>query len=335
MSPQKSDKKSQKESGKKQGAINLSQNKSESKKNDKELNENQTGKILGAFFVIAGLLLIGVLLIFYILSKLPYRTDPNIPIPTLEEADEYTNEDTIDISGEVVPGETVVLYKDDDMTNKKVKADDDGDFTFEDIELEEEDEYKFQAASTRGWILKKRSEKSNAVYVTYDATDPSAKVNLEYPKETDSDSVTIKGEAEKDSLVILKKDGEEYETETDEEGNFELKNVQLDEGENEFEVIVEDKAGNRTTSSTDVNIARIARKDSGDLNGPGASDERDERDERTANGENEDLPESAGELEAALEIISQNNLMFALGLMAVLVFAASSAGVYFFNKRTN
>ncbi len=312
-------------SEKKQGAIKLSSD-SDDKKKSKEDKSDQASKILGAFFVVAGLVLIGILLIFYILSKLPYRTDPNMPIPTLEDLDEYTSDDSVDVEGEVVPGETVVLYQDGDLTDRKVEADDSGEFSFEDVVLEEEGEVEFQAASVRGFILKKRSEKSNTIKVTVDRSDPSEDVELgEYPEETKDESVTISGKAEENSTVTFKRDGEEYSGETDEDGNFEVKDIQLEEGENEFEVEVEDRAGNKVKAEK-ISITR--KESAGDLNGPGATDQR-----ATADGEK--LPESAGELDKALEIIAQNNIMFALGLLALATFAASSAGVYLYNRKRN
>jgi hypothetical protein len=340
MSPQnnnsQSKSKGDKKEAKSKGAIKLSkeepQAKKKQKKNDQKLNDGQAGKLLGAFFVVAGLILIGVLLIFYILSKLPYRTDPNMPIPTLEELDEYSNDDSIDLSGEVIPNETVILYREEELTDRKTKSDNDGNFTFEDVNLPEEEKVSFQAATVRGLILKKRSEKSNTVATTVDRTDPSAKVSLDYPKETEDDTITVKGEAEKNSTVTLKKDGEEYETETDDQGKFEVKDVELKDGENVFKVIVEDEAGNEVTSSSRV---KVNKKASGDLNGPGATDTRDDANgtgDTTASAEGKGkLPESAGELEAALEVLSQNSLMFGFGVLAALMFALSSFGVYFHN----
>lgn len=283
-------------------------------------DEQMVSRVLGGFFVVVGLTLVALLIVMFIISRLPYRKDPNMPIPTLEEIDEYTNDDEIDIKGEVIPGEKVALYQDGKLLDDRVEADDSGEFEFKDIDLDEEGETKFEAVTVRGRIFKKRSEKSNSVETEVDRTKPSSKVSLEYDENASSDEVTIKGEAEKDSSVILKNDDNEYETKTDKDGNFEISGVKLEDGENEYEVRVKDKAGNEVKSSTKVKINR-----NGDVNGDGATSATG-----TSGGK---LPESAGELDKAIEFLLGNKIMFVIGLAALLVFGASSTGVYFYNKR--
>ncbi len=281
----------------------------------------RVNKVGGAILGIVILAVLGLCAVVFILSRLPYRTDPNLPIPTLEELDEYTDENEIDVSGEVTPGEKIALYKNGKMQDGNVEADDDGKFTFEGVELEDEDDYSFEAVTVRGRIFKKRSEKSNEVNTTVDRTAPSPDINLDYEETNTSGEATIKGEAEPDAYIVLEKEGAEYETQADEKGKFSFEDITLESGENEFTVKIRDMAGNEVEADDKVTITY----DGGDLNGPGATDE-------AGTGQ---LPESAGELDRAIEILTGNKVMLVLGIAALAVFAASSMGVVAFNSRKN
>lgn len=315
-------------SGNTEGVINFSQN-SKSNKTDSSKTKKTEGKfptrIIGGIFVILGLGLVGLLIALFVISRLPYRTDPKMPIPTLDKLDEYTKDDKIDITGEVTPGEKVRLYQDGELLKGDVKADKSGDFKFDDVELEEEGETKFQAVTVSGTIFKKRSEKSNVVKTKVDWSAPSGKVKLEYEKESSKDKANITGEADKNSYVILRGEDDEYETKTNDKGKFEFEEVELEEGKNEFKVSVKDEAGNEVLSSSQVEI----NYDAGDVNGDGAST----GDDQDGEGGKEGLPESAGELEAAMDFLLGNKLMLALGLVALAVFASSSASAYLMSRK--
>jgi len=283
---------------------------------------DKTSKVLGAIFVITGLTLIFLLILYYFISRLPYRKDPNMPIPTLNEIEEVTNDETITITGDVIPGEKVALYMDGKEENEYITADDSGKFEFRDVELEHEGETKFEAATIRGSIFKKRSEKSNTIATEIDWTAPSGKVELDYDEISTIGTTKVEGHAEKNSYVILRSDDTEYETKTDNEGDFIFENIKLEEGKNTYKTSVRDEAGNEVLSSSKVEIT----KETGDINGPGAAISY--RQDSTK------LPESAGELEKALEIIRGNDIMFIIGLISILAFGVSSTGVYLYNRRT-
>ncbi|MBN2100617.1 hypothetical protein JW710_01840 [Candidatus Dojkabacteria bacterium] len=286
-------------------------------------NKSSVGKVLGGLFVIVGLALVGLLIIIFVISRLPYRKDSSLPIPTLEKLDEETREDEVDIKGETIPGETVMLFKDGEMLDQKEKADNDGNFEFEKVELDEEGDTDFEAVTVRGSVFKKRSEKSNKVTMDVDWTAPSSKVSLDYDEESTGDKATVKGKAEKNSYVILENEDNEYETKTDKDGNFEFKDVQLSKGENTYDVSVRDEAGNEVLSSSEVKITYEA----GDINGNGATDSKEDT------GKSEQLPESAGSLEEALTEILGNRLMFILGMLVVLAFSASGTAAYIYSIR--
>ncbi|MEA3357304.1 MAG: Ig-like domain-containing protein [Patescibacteria group bacterium] len=279
-------------------------------------------QIVSWTFITIGLTLAGVLIVIYGITKLPYRADPKLPIPTLDKLDEYTNEKYIDVSGEAIPGETIVLYINGEPYKERVSADDIGFFSFDELRLDEEGKIRFEAATVRGTILKKRSEKSNEISTSADWTPPSENVDLEYFKNSNTEISSIKGQAEKNSYVILNKGNEQYETETDENGSFEFKDLVLELGNNTFKVSVRDKAGNSVRSSVIAEILYELPDGAGDINGNAVTSQ--------AQGK---LPESAGEIEAALNFLVGNKIMLLFGILALIGFTLSSTAVYAFRMR--
>lgn len=316
-----------KKSSKKKGEVKLSDNLNHNGSARKSEPSDTTARILGAIFVVSALVIILVLIIAYGLSKLSYRVDPNLPIPTLNELPKYTKEETIDVSGTVLPGETVALYQDGDLLKYRAETDDDGDFTFEEVELEEEGETEFEAAVIRGGLLKKRSEKSNTVSTIVDWTAPSSKVEVSYDETVSNGKTSIEGKAEENSTVILEdEDGNKYETKADEDGKFKFDDVKLKSGKNVFSIKVKDEAGNEVVSGTEIEITA-----EGDINGPGASTGPDGTDGTGTDGQQ--LPESAGELDRAMEFLFGNNIMFVFSILALAVFGASTASVMWHSRK--
>lgn len=277
-------------------------------------------RVLGVIFIVIGLGLIIFLIGGFIFSKLPYRVDPNLPIPTLDETEEHTNKDAIDVSGNVLPGEEVALYQDEERLKDTVETDEEGNFVFEEVELSEEGETTFKAAVVRGGIFKQRSEYSNDVMTFIDWTSPSSQLSLEYEALSIDGKVDVKGTAEPNTVIIVESDTEKYEVTVDESGEFELKGIALSAGENSFEVRIKDRAGNEVLAAKKVEVTYEA----GDINGDGVS----------VAGASTQLPESAGELEAALEFLSGNQLMLAMAALALGGFALSSIGVRIHSRKS-
>jgi hypothetical protein len=276
-------------------------------------------RVFGVIFILVGLVLIVLLVGGFITSKLPYRVDPTLPIPTLDAADKYTNEEATSVTGTALPGEKVVLYIDDERTNTTVETDEDGVFAFDDIALQEEGEVSFSSAVIRGGLFKRRSELSNTVATTVDWTAPSSAISFEYDETSNSDKVTIKGTADPDTIVVLGTGDKKFEATVDDEGIFTFVDVPLVAGSNSFSVRIKDLAGNEVQASKQVEIAYAV----GDLNGNGAS---------TTNISN--LPESAGELEAAMEFLRGNSVMFAIAVVVLCAFGASASSAYLYSKRS-
>ncbi|MBN1618672.1 hypothetical protein JW887_05035 [Candidatus Dojkabacteria bacterium] len=303
----------------------------EKKTTTNKKNEDTAAKVLGAFLIIAGLAVIGVVILIYILSRLPYRTDSKMAIPTIDDLPKYTNEDTVDVKGEVIPGETVGLYVNDKLQKQTAKADDNGKFEFSDVKLDDEKEYKFETVTLKGFIVKKQSEKSNEEDIIVDRTDPSKKVDLDFDEKSNTDTATIKGKAEDADYIILKKGNKEYEAKVDDDGSFEFEDLPLEEGDNEFEVYAKDEAGNEVKASkSKINIKYEPDDTEGSVNGDGASTS----DSSATSGSNA-LPESAGELDAALEILTTNKIMSVIALLAIAAFTGSSTLVFLKSRKSN
>ncbi len=267
-------------------------------------------RVTGVFFVLIAIVIVGLLILSFVVSRLPYKTDASLPIPTLNNEAEYTNKTSMDVSGSDIPGETVTLFVNGKMENEQTRTDENGNFTFKDISLSNEGKYTFQATTIRGKFFKKESEKSNEIAVTVDRTAPSKNVTVNYQPTNTTGAASISGTADPNTTVILHKGGKEFETQTDNEGAFEFKDVTLQSGQNDFTISVRDEAGNEVASSTTVAINFEA----GSINGDGASTSQ--------------LPESAGELDKINEFLKGNGLMLIMGMLALIAFAASSTVVY-------
>lgn len=279
----------------------------------------KAARAFGVLFILLGLVLIVLLIGGFVTSKLPYRVDPTLPIPTLDKLDAYTKDDLAEIKGTALPGEEVVLYIDDNRTRTTVKTDDDGAFTFSGIKLSEEGEISFSAAVIRGGIFKRRSELSNTVATKVDWTAPSSVVSFDYEETSNSNKTSIKGTAEPNTKVILDAGEKTYEAMVDEDGMFTLENIPLSEGDNTFSVRVKDLAGNEVRASKKVQIAYSM----GSINGNGAS-----------TGVKPSLPESAGELEAAMEFLEGNRLMSVIAFIVIIAFGASASSAYLLAKKS-
>ncbi|MFH1546987.1 MAG: hypothetical protein ABIC57_00710 [bacterium] len=264
---------------------------------------------LSGTFVIAGLTIVALVILIFTISKIPYRVDPELSIPTLDSIDSHTNEETIVLTGDGEPGENIALYINDRLQTQISTVDEYGTFEFPEIPLSNEGEYKFEVATVSGSILKKRSELSNSAVSVVDRTAPSKDVSIVFPENTDMDEAIISGTAEINTYVILEKGVDEYQTKSNSEGFFQFDNIPLEKGDNTFYVGLKDEAGNEVLSSNQAKILFTP----GEVNGDGVYS---------------DLPESAGEIEKAIDTIMSQNIMFIFGLAAFIVLIFSSAILY-------
>jgi hypothetical protein len=272
--------------------------------------ENSFGrKVVGMGFALVGFLLILGVIILNIISNVEPKLDEELGVPKLDEIVAHTNKDKITISGKVEDAEQVIIYVNDDMIRQVVSVEDEK-FSYE-YEIPEEGEYVFRAVSVEGFPFRRGSEKSDKVKVLVDWTAPSADVALEYESEVEGGLVTVTGEVEPEIFVRLL--GEEdvvYETESDEEGFFEIEDVRLSEGENEFRVELQDKAGNRNVLARRVTVTSP-------VDAPPEGD----------------IPEASGDLSKALGMLMNNRMMTVFGLLALFALLANSGLVLLKTKK--
>ncbi len=269
--------------------------------------ENSFGrKVLGMGFALVGFLLILGVIILNIISNVEPKLDEELSVPKLDEIVSYTNKDKITISGKVSEGDQVILYVNDEMLREVIEVEDEK-FSYS-YEIVEEGEYVFQAVTVEGFPFRRGSEKSESIKVVVDWTAPSADVKIEYASEVENGLVTVTGEVESNIFVRLLGNEEiEHETESDDEGYFEFVNIRLVEGENEFRVELEDKAGNKNVLARRVVVTSL-------IDGPEVVD-------------GEIVPEASGDLIRAMGQLFNNRLMMIFGALALVSLIVSSGMV--------
>lgn len=165
--------------------------------------------------------------------------------PRLVVPFEATNSATIAIAGVAEPNVTVELLK-NDVSVGKTEVPEDGEFTFEDIQLEEgENLFTSVAMTEKGGS----SDVSQPVTVVYDHVEPE--LTMINPSE---DSITVDyadfdivGKTEKGASVTVNG----HLARVSDEGQFKLK-LQLSSGKNDIEIVVRDGARNETKKSISI-----------------------------------------------------------------------------------
>lgn len=180
-------------------------------------------------------------------SKKDVSTENIVPplAPRLVIPFEATNSGQIKIDGFAESGVTVELFKNDQSIGKTdVTAN--GDFSFENISLDEGDN-TFSAKATK--TGNGTSENSKGVVVAFD--DKAPELTLTNPSEdslsVDSPDFDIIGKTEKGASVTI--NGKIAVVDND--GNFKLK-MQLNPDKNDIEVVVTDAASNETRKTISI-----------------------------------------------------------------------------------
>lgn len=269
--------------------------------------ENSFGrKIVGMGFALVGFLLILGVIILNVVSNVEPQLDEELNAPSLDEIISHTNKDKIVISGEVEEVDQVILYVNDEMLREVIEVEDDK-FSYS-YEIPEEGEYVFEAVSVEGFPFRRGSDRSNSVSVMVDWTAPSADVKIEYEEQVETGLVDVSGEVEPHLFVRLLDNGDvAHETQADEDGNFLIEDVRLQEGENEFRVELEDRAGNKNVLARRIEVT--SQVDAPEIVDPA------------------DLPEASGDLASAMVALANNRMMTTFGAVALVALVASSGMV--------
>lgn len=280
-----------------------------------ESRPSNRGLIFGTTLIIVGLAILLCALLNLFANRFPYVVRGSLPRPILNELPQYTNQPNITISGSTDANLGVVLGVDGRTTDNETTSDGEGKFQFS-YTMPTEGEYRFSAASTRRQIIRFRSQFSDEKTVIFDQSAPRDTITFDnLPKETERKEIDIRGSVPEPGRIKIKVGDKEYTTETDGQGNFRIRDVQLRSGRNNLEVEVQDRAGNTTKITNPPQIIYAAKAS---VNGNGAS---------TSKG-NGQIPEAAGELEKALSMLFGNAVLPVMAVLALLAFAASSGLIW-------
>lgn len=277
---------------------------------------DKASRIVGTIFIGLGILLVA----FGIYSFLKFRAEPTyneeLETPTLEFVTDVTNKEEIVVRGDAPDYDSVAIFVNDERVGEtRVK---DGSYEFN-YEVEEEGEYSVSVAGLQGFPFREISPRTSAEVAEVDRTGPDVdNVDLVYVEETNKSTFTLTGNTEPNVAVQVRRGVSTYEATADEDGNFRVEGIALDEGKNVFYLNLTDLAGNTVTLDEKV---RIAYSPNADLNGDGVVDDRD------VAGTDDSLPQASGEFDNLLV----RNLMLIFGLASLFVFSGSS--IYAFNRK--
>lgn len=166
--------------------------------------------------------------------------------PHFSDVPKATKNKTITIKGFAEPKSAVKIYINGPEA-KEVKADQEGNFVFDNLEMLSGQNIIFAKATQDG---KTESTKSETIYVNYDKEKPE--IVIISPKDGESienvDSrITVKGNVKEEASVTVNS----HLTIVDSEGNFQTL-ISVKEGDNKIIAVATDQAGNEATASITI-----------------------------------------------------------------------------------
>lgn len=281
----------------------------------KPQDQDKVSRLVGTIFIILGFLFVGYGIYSFVkYSKTPVL-DESLQAPFLSGTDELVNEDNIVIKGIATDYTEVFVYVDgNEVGRTDVKDDDSFEYTYT---TAGEGNYSVTVAGVKGFPKRYISPLSDARVIVVDKTQPEL-ASILYSPEVGTETFSMTGEVESGCKILLKRGTASYSSDCGEDGKFSLTGIALDEGPNVFTMVIEDKAGNVKTVDDKVRVTYSADSDVNgdavtDVNGDGITDES--------------LPVAAGDLDTALGILSDNNLMMIFGIISISMFVLSSGVV--------
>lgn len=269
--------------------------------------QERVSKIVGTIFIFLGVVLIGYGIYSFVrFSKTP-QLDETLDVPSLSGTEVITNDEDILVKGTAEGFDEVFVYVDNEEI-ARVKVDSEGTFEYK-YPIENEGTYAVSVAGVKGFPKRYISLQSDMKMVKVDRTDPVL-TKMEYPKEVGTESFTLVGNVEPNAEVTVIRGTDKYVATCDEQGDFKITEILLDEGPNVFGVSITDKAGNEVELEEKVKVTYSV---DSDVNGNAVTDE---------------IPVAAGELEEAMQVLLGNNLMMLFGLFAMVAFFLSSGFVF-------
>lgn len=174
-------------------------------------------------------------------------TTPPAP-PRISTPPEYTNQKTIEFTGESESGATVILTF--NSQSKEIIADKDGKFSVK-YNLNQGENTFFASARDQA---NNESQKTEIFVINFDAKAPE--ISIETPQDgaeyfgAKQSQLTIKGQTESGASLTIN----DRLVSLDDEGSFTL-TLNLSEGQNTFKVKSIDRAGNESEKSFSVTYA--------------------------------------------------------------------------------
>lgn len=265
----------------------------------KPSSQERISKIVGTIFIFLGVVLIGYGIYSFIRFNRTPQLDETLDVPSLSGTEIITNEEDILIKGTADGFDEVFVYVDNEEI-ARVKVDSEGAFEYKHA-IEDEGVYAVSVAGVKGFPKRYISLQSDMKMVKVDRTDPVL-AKIDYPKEVGTETFTLIGNVEPDAEITVTRGTDKYVATCDEQGDFKITEILLDEGPNVFAVSIADKAGNEVELEEKVKVTYSM---DSDVNGNAVTDE---------------IPVASGELEEAMQKLLGNNLMMLFGLLAMVAF---------------
>lgn len=266
-------------------------------------SQERISRIVGTIFIFLGISLIGYGIYSFVRFSRTPELDETLDTPSLSGTEVITNDENVLIKGTADSFDEVFVYVDNEEV-ARVKVDSEGAFEYE-YPIEDEGTYAVSVAGVKGFPKRYISLQSDMRMVEVDRTDPVL-TEIDYPEEVGTESFTLIGNVEPNAEVVVTRGTDKYVATCDEQGDFKITEILLEEGPNVFGVSIVDEAGNEVEIDEKVKVTYSM---DSDVNGNAVTDE---------------IPVASGELEEAMQKLLGNNLMMLFGLIAMVAFFFSS-----------
>lgn len=267
---------------------------------------NRESTIAGILFIISLLLLCSLIGVFIAKSSQTFRLDT----PVLSALPATINKNTVTIEGTGPKKATMEISSEN--TSYFADSDNNGNFSLI-VETRADGKLSFIAiARKKVLFFKFESDRSNEVFTLVDKTAPNLKL-VSLPRVVTKAEYTLKGTSSEPVKIIIKVNKTEHSIETNDKNNFSFP-LTLQKGNNIIIVTAKDKAGNETSTA---NLTMAYTTGSVYVSG---------------NKGPKTLPNSSGELTAALSTSFGRIIAFTALIIGALGFMASSGLVFLYKE---
>lgn len=277
-------------------------------------------RVIGLGLVALGVVFVILAIVVVYLSRQAPELDREVQVPTVVVEKTDIKDESVQVRGKAPKDEKVAIYLNGQQQDLLAEVDGDGNYSYN-LEVTKEGRNEIQAATVVGFPNKRRSDLSQKIIVNADFTAPSTNAELNYDPVVTNGVLNMTGKIDPNTKITVESGDEKYSAQSDAEGNFALNDIKVEAEEESFDIVLEDKAGNRRelARKVDVTYPAYAEHANGDLNGDGVT--------TGVNGTSTQIPEASGELTEALQTVFGNNLMSMFALIAIGVFLVNSGVV--------